>query len=115
MKAVQSMSISIDFVSEAQQHSQYDWVDISSGGGRVGKARCKRNVPQGTGKAAFIIYSINIYPEWAGRGFGRKFVDHCKRRFEIIVADRVRQSAIGFWETMGFRDNGDGNWIYRKE
>jgi len=106
------MSISVDFLSGARQHSQYDWVDISSGDVRVGKARCKRNIPQGAGEAAFIIYSINIYPEWAGSGYGREFVDYCKRHFEIIVADRVRQSAIGFWETMGFHDNKDGNWIY---
>ncbi len=103
------MPISIEFLSKAQQHSQYDWVDISSDGARVGKARCKRRGP-----ATLIIYSINIYPEWAGHGYGREFVDDCKRHFEIIVADRVRPSAIGFWETLGFRDNQDGNWIYEK-
>ena len=107
------MPISIEFLSKARQHSQYDWVDISSDGTRVGKARCKRRGAAGTGPATLIIYSINIYPEWAGHGYGREFVDDCKRHFEIIVADRVRPSAIGFWETLGFCDNQDGNWIYR--
>lgn len=109
------MSLSIEFLPTAQQHSQYDWVDISSGEDRVGKARCKRTVSAGTGKATLIIYSINIYPEWAGHGFGREFVDYCKRDFERIVADRVRHSAIGFWEAVGFLDNHDGNWIYLKQ
>ena len=105
------MAISIEFLSKAQQHSQYDWVDISCDGIRIGKARCKKYVPHGTGKATLIIYSINIYPEWAGNGYGREFVDDCKRHFDIIVADRVRATAIGFWETLGFSDNNDGNWI----
>jgi GNAT superfamily N-acetyltransferase len=114
-KGDQLMSISIEFLPRSQQHSQYDWVDISSGDTRIGKARCKRNGSDGTGKATLVIYSINIYPEWAGQGYGRAFVDDCKRRFGIIIADRVRPSAIGFWETLGFRDNQDGNWIYSKE
>ena len=109
------MPITIEFLSKAQQHSRYDWADISSDGTRVGKARCRRNVPAGTGPAVLIIYSINIYPEWAGHGYGREFVDDCKRHFEIIVADRVRPTAIGFWETLGFRDDHNGNWIYGKE
>ena len=108
------MTISIEFRSKEQQHSQYDWADISSGGDRVGKARCKQNVPAGPGKPALIIYSINIYPEWEGHGYGREFVDDCKHHFEIIVADRVRPSAKGFWEAMGFSNNKDGNWIYQK-
>jgi len=106
------MAISIEFISEAQQHSQYDWVDISSGENRVGKARCKRNAPDAEGKSVFTIYSVNIYPESAGHGYGREFVDYCKDHFDILIADRVRHSAIGFWEAMGFRDNKDGNWIF---
>lgn len=109
------MTISIEFLSKAQQHSQYDWADISSGGTRVGKARCKRNVRAVPGKTGLIICSITIYPEWEGHGYGREFVDDCKRHFEIIVADRVRPTAQGFWEALGFSDNKDGTWIYRQE
>jgi hypothetical protein len=42
-------------------------------------------------------------------------VDYCKNHFQAVIADRVRHSAIGFWEAMGFLDNKDGNWIYRKK
>ena len=109
------MTISIEFLSKEQQHSQYDWVNISSGNDRIGKARCKLNVPAVKEKSAIIIYSINIYPEWEGHGYGREFVDDCKGHFEIIVADRVRPSAIGFWEALEFRDYKEGTWIYRKK
>jgi hypothetical protein len=108
------MPISIEFVSKAKQHSQYDWVDISSGDTRVGKARCKRSIPGGTGKATLVIYSINIYPEWGAQGYGREFVDDCKLHYDIIIADRVRPTAIGFWQALGFCDNQDGNWVYIK-
>lgn len=109
------MPISIEFLSPALQHSQYDWVDISSGDTRVGKARCKRNVLADNGEETLVIYSINIYPEWAGHGYGREFVNDCKRHFDVIIADRVRPTAIGFWQALGFCDNHDGNWIYRKQ
>jgi len=108
------MAITIEFLSKGAQHSQYDWVDISSGDTRVGKARCKRVGLTGRSNATIIIYSINIYPEWAGHGYGREFVDDCKCHFDTIIADRVRYSAKGFWDAVGFHDNLDGNWIYRK-
>jgi len=108
------MAISIKFISQQQQNSEYDWADISFEDIRVGKARCKLIAGKGAESSTIIIHSINIYPEWAGHGYGREFVDHCKLNFGVIVADRVRHTAIGFWETMGFVDNNDGNWIYRK-
>lgn len=109
------MAISIKFISQQQQNSQYDWADISFEDNRIGKARCKLGAPSASSSGkTIIIYSINIYPEWAGHGYGREFVDYCKLHFDVIVADRVRHSAIGFWETMGFVDNHDGNWVYRK-
>ena len=109
------MAISIEFQSNAQRHSQYDWADISIGNEHIGKARCKQIVPVGTEKSSIIICSINIYPEWEEHGYGREFVDYCKHHFEIVIADRVRQTAIGFWEAMGFFKNKDGNWIYRRK
>ena len=98
----------IEFVPRDKQRSEYDWADISNGDQRVGKARCR--IESNT----LIIFSINIYPEWERQGYGRDFANHCKHHFQVVVADRVRPSAIGFWETMGFRDNHDGTWIYRK-
>ena len=100
------MTLTIEFPPKKQQHSQYDWADISSGSARVGKARCK------TRGSTITIYSINIYPEWEGLGYGRQFVDYCKSHFQVIIADRVRHKAIGFWKAMGFSDDKDGNWSY---
>ena len=103
------MTLSIEFTSKEQQQSQYDWADISSGSDRVGKARC---IIKGS---TIIIHSINIYPAWEGLGYGREFVNYCKSNFQLVIADRVRHSAIGFWEAMGFCNDNDGNWSYRKE
>ena len=109
MKPVACVPVAIEFRSREQQHSEYDWADISSGGDRVGKARCKIETSRLT------ICSINIYPQWAQRGYGREFVEWCKYRFPVVIADRVRHRAIGFWAALGFRDNQDGNWIYVNE
>ena len=103
------MTISIGFTSKEQQQSHYDWADISSGSDRVGKARCTIK------DSNIIIFSINIYPAWEGLGYGREFVDYCKSHFKVVIADRVRHSAIGFWEAMGFGNDHDGNWSYREE
>jgi N-acetylglutamate synthase-like GNAT family acetyltransferase len=100
------MGIFIQFKTRKEQHSQYDWADLSNSGTRIGKARCK--IENNT----IIIHTITIYPEYEGQGYGREFVEYCKSHFEMIVADRVRHSAIGFWENMGFSDNNDGNWVY---
>ena len=101
------MTLTIEFVPKQQQQSRYDWADMSSGSERVGKARCIIK------DSTIIIYSINIYPAWEGHGYGREFVDYCKSHFQVVIADRVRYSAIGFWEAMGFCNDHDGNWSYR--
>lgn len=102
------MTLTIEFLSKEQQHSEYDWADISIGSDRVGKARCL--IRDGT----INIYSLNIYPAWEGQGYGREFVDYCKGNFQIVIANRVRYKAIGFWEALGFSNDHDGNWSYRK-
>jgi hypothetical protein len=101
-------NVNIEFIPREKQRSEYDWADFSNEEQQIGKARCKIE------NDTLIIYSINIYPEWAGHGFGRDFVNYCKHHFQVVVADRVRFTAIGFWETMGFRNNHDGSWTYRK-
>ncbi len=102
------MTLTITFLPKEQQHSEYDWADISIDGTRVGKARCL------IGDATINIYSLNIYPAWEGQGCGREFVNYCKGHFKIIVANRVRYEAIGFWEAMGFCADHDGNWSHRE-
>ena len=102
------MEISIQFKSRSEQHSQYDWADISRENDRVGKARCKID---GT---TIIVHTITIYPEWEGREYGREFIEYCKDNFQVVVADRVRYSAVGFWIKMGFIDRNDGCWVYQR-
>ena len=64
----------------------------------------------------FTVFSINIYPEYKGRGYGKAFIEEMKSNYNIIIADRVRAMAIGFWEKVGFAKDGEsGNWIYIKQ
>ena len=86
--------------------SGYDWANINLGIDRVGKARCKIE------NDVFIIYSINVFPDYEGQGIGKAFVMESQRQFRKVVADRVRYTAIGFWEKLGFVDNHDGNWVW---
>lgn len=102
------MTLTITFVPKKQQHSQYDWADIVNESDRVGKSRCLIQ------NDTIYIYSLNIYPEWEGRGYGREFVEYCKGHYQIVIANRVRYNAIGFWETMGFCNDNNGNWSYRR-
>lgn len=101
--------IKIEFISKNKQHSEFDWANINKGDTRVGKARCMINDNE------LIIYSINVFPEFEGNGYGKIFCEKAKEHFDTIIADRVRYSAVGFWDKMGFVDNHDGNWIYRKK
>jgi len=97
----------IKFISREKQKSQYDWADILFNNCSVGKARCLIE------DTSFTIYSINIYPEYQGNGYGREFVEYAKLHYKKITADRVRFAAIGFWENFGFIRNGKTtNWIY---
>ena len=99
----------IEFISKQEQHSEYDWANISLGSERVGKARCLIQLN------SIIIYSITIYPEYEGRGFGKDFVDYCKQRYPKVIADRVRHSAIGFWEKMGFSNIDSDTWEFNSK
>ncbi len=98
----------IEFIEKNVQHSEYDWANITFNNERVGKARCLIE------KNSLTIYSINIFPEYEGHGYGKEFVEYSKSHFNKIIADRVRHSAIGFWERCKFIDNNDGNWIWLK-
>ena len=98
----------IRFIGEDVQKSAYDWVNIDLENKRIGKARCKilGNM--------ITVYSVNIFPEYAGEGFGKHFVETLKERFDVIVADRVRFTASGFWDKMGFVQLDADNRIWRK-
>jgi GNAT superfamily N-acetyltransferase len=102
--------LSIVFVSREKQKSEYDWADIEFNDCPVGKARCLINGNE------FTIFTITIYPEYQGKGYGSEFVKYAKLQYKKIIADSVRYAAVVFWEKLGFIKDGDtGNWIYKRQ
>ncbi|WP_407659798.1 GNAT family N-acetyltransferase [Methanogenium organophilum] len=96
----------MEFVPRHKQRSKYDWVNISFQNTRVGKARCLIDGD------TITIYSINIFPEFQGRGYGSFVVGKLKEVYSGLTADRVRPTARSFWLKQGFVDAGDGNYVY---
>lgn len=88
--------------------SNYCWVNIELGNQRVGKVRIRKIYSR------VIINNINIFPEFQGHGLGKQVVDIFKETAREIIADRVRHTARGFWEHMGFTDTCDGNYRWRR-
>jgi N-acetylglutamate synthase-like GNAT family acetyltransferase len=110
------MTLPVLFKPEYKKNSNYDWVNFESGKERVGKSRCKIcSGIKATDKPMIIIYNINIYPEWQGRGYGKEFIKYCKCNFDKVIADRVRATAVEFWEAMGFVSDNNGNYVYHNE
>lgn len=100
--------LTFTLLSRDEQHSEFDWMNIDHGATRVGKARGLIN------DKALTIHSINVFPEFEGRGYGKQTLEMFQAAFDTIVADRVRHTAIGFWEKMGFDRNNSGNYVWRK-
>ena len=88
--------------------SDYLWMNIESGGERIGKVRVTA-----LGKK-LIVNSINIFPEFERKGYGRTIINLFKNDYDGIVADKVRNAAIGFWEKMDFHSDINGNFIWEK-
>ena len=89
-------------------HSDYDWMNIDRGCTRVGKVRGR------IGDQCVTICSINIFPEFERRGYAAHTVEMIKENFNAVIADRVRPTAVGFWEKMDFRDKHDGSYVWEK-
>jgi hypothetical protein len=85
---------------------EQDRIDIDLPHARVGSVRCLFSGEKVT------VYSIRIFPEFEGNGFGRLTIETLKSRFAMVVADRVRFSARGFWEKLDFHECPDHNWVY---
>ena len=85
----------------------YDHIDIDLTDVRVGSVRCRFMGEK------VIVYSIQVFPEFQGNGYGKAAIDMLKSRFSVLVADRVRFTAREFWEKMKFKELPDGNWEYR--
>lgn len=90
------------------ERSVFDWLNIDCGTARVGKARGLIS-----GKT-LIICSINIFPEFEGRGYAARTIEMFKESFDTIIADRVRHTANGFWVKMGFINREAGSYVYSK-
>ena len=104
-----SSRLTIVVLSNKLTHSDYDWMNIFLYSNFIGKIRGKVN-----GKN-LTIYTIMVFPEFQGHGYGEQVIDFLKKKFETIAADRVRFSAIGFWEKMGFEKISEGSFEYRKK
>jgi GNAT superfamily N-acetyltransferase len=85
----------------------FERIDIDLPKVRVGNVRCRFL------EDTVIVFSIQIFPEFQGNGYGRAAINMLKNRFQFIIADRVRFTAREFWEKMGFKELPDHNWEYR--
>ncbi len=86
----------------------YDWFDIELGGTPVGKSRCRIEAGQ------FTVFSIMVYPEYEGHGYARVVIDHFKREYPVIIADRVRYTARGFWLKVSFLPESIDRYVWRR-
>jgi len=92
-----------------QDHgSSYDWLDVDCGPTRIGKVR---GLIEGR---RLTIHSINIFPEFERHGYGKETVEMFQTAFDTIIADRVRYTAIGFWEKMGFNRENNGGYVWQR-
>ncbi len=108
MEEINSSEIRIAILQKESTHSDYDWINIYVDSTLIGKLRGKFD------NDILTIYSVQIFPEYQGREYGRQVMDLLKVDFKTIVADRVRFSARGFWEKNGFAERDDGCFEYIK-
>jgi len=88
--------------------SAYDWMNIDCGPTRIGKVR---GLVEGR---RLVIHSINIFPEFERHGYGQETVEMFQTAFDTIIADRVRHTATGFWEKMGFDPDRNGQYVWTR-
>ncbi len=101
--------LTFKLIAHGESQSKYDWMNIERCDQRIGKVR---GLMHGR---TLTIHSINIFSEFERRGFAQKTISMFKKSFDTIIADRVRYTAIGFWEKMKFSPDGNGNYIWEKE
>lgn len=99
--------LTFKLIPHNKDQSDYDWMNIEHGDQRVGKVR---GLMDGR---TLTINSINIFPEFEGRGFARETIKMFQKSFDTIIADRVRHTAVGFWKKMEFKTNEKGNYIWK--
>ena len=89
--------------------SGFTWINIESYNRRIGKARVISI------SKSLRINSIIVFPEFERNGYAQSVINLFKERYNVILADRVRNIAKGFWNKMGFVGDNSGNYIWRKE
>ncbi|WP_462324141.1 hypothetical protein [Desulfoplanes sp.] len=87
-------------------HSAFDWSNIEYKTSRIGKLRTKRQ------NDSLTIFSIQIFPEYQGHGFGTKTVEYLKQNYSTLIADHVRPTARTFWDKMGFKPRATDQFVY---
>jgi chemotaxis protein methyltransferase CheR len=87
--------------------SQYTWMNIEDQNGRMGKMRVQLD------DATATIYSLTIFPEYQNQGCAQKAVELFKEKYRQVIADKVRATARGFWEKMGFVPEHNGNYVWK--
>jgi GNAT superfamily N-acetyltransferase len=75
---------------------------------QVGKARCRIEAGQ------FTVFSIMVYPEHEGHGFARIVIEHFKQVHTLVIADRVRFTARGFWLKVGFLPESIDRYVWHR-
>jgi len=107
MKTNKEITIKKDGIFE--KTSRFSWVNFELSDKRIGKARiCISG-------SSLRINSITIFPEFERNGYAQSVIKLFKKHYEVILADRVRNTAKGFWGKMGFVSDCSGNYIWRKE
>jgi len=103
-----SEQLTFTLLPRDQHNSAFDWMNIDCGTTRVGKVR---GLIEGK---RLTIHSINIFPEFERHGYGKETVEMFQAAFDTIIADRVRHTAIGFWEKMGFDPDRTGQHVWTR-
>jgi hypothetical protein len=89
--------------------SRYTWLNLEMGEQRVGKLRVDK------ADQRLVIHSLTVYVEFERNGYARRAVEFFKERHQEIIAADARAKARGFWQKMGFEDDGQGNYVWRNE
>lgn len=101
--------VSVKFIPNDVQCSDYNWANITVGDEQIGKIRSK------IAGNTIAIFSMMIYPEFREQGYGKHAIDVLKKRFNTIVADHVKHSKIDFWRNQGFVKSKKWNYEYHNE
>ena len=88
--------------------SHYHWMNIEVDGARVGKMRVRAS------DETLTVYSIAIFPEFQRRGYAGKVIHTLQGSYKGMIADRVRDTARGFWRRMGFKADGRGSFVWQR-